>query len=98
MIDEAHRLALHVPLPEGVTLRRVTEESDLRAMAAMQVEVFGGQDAGEMAEALIHLASCGGGMEVWVAEIEDRIVTAGTLEPVRGTDFAGIWGGSTRKE
>jgi predicted GNAT family acetyltransferase len=34
-------------------------------------------------------------MELWVAEAEGQIVCAGRLEPVEGTDFAGIWGGAT---
>lgn len=38
------------------------------------------------------------GMQLWVAEADGRIVSAGRLEPVRGTDFAGIWGGATREE
>ena len=36
------------------------------------------------------------GMELWVAEADGQIVSAGRLEPVSGTDFAGIWGGATR--
>ncbi len=38
------------------------------------------------------------GMQLWVAEADGRIVSAGRLESVRGTDFAGIWGGATREE
>ena len=34
MVGEATALAMDVPLPEGVTLRRVTEEADVRAMRA----------------------------------------------------------------
>jgi predicted GNAT family acetyltransferase len=37
-------------------------------------------------------------MELWVAEHDGRIVSAGRLEPVPDTDFAGIWGGSTLPE
>ena len=35
------------------------------------------------------------GMELWVAEAQGCVVSAGRLEPVEGTRFAGIWGGST---
>jgi len=38
----------------------------------------------------------GDGMELWVAEADGEIVGAGRLEPVPGTEFAGIWGGATR--
>ena len=34
-------------------------------------------------------------MELWVAEAEGQIVERGRLDPVAGTDFAGIRGGAT---
>jgi predicted GNAT family acetyltransferase len=37
-------------------------------------------------------------MELWVAEHDGRIVSAGRLEPVADSDFAGIWGGATLPE
>jgi hypothetical protein len=97
MIGEARLLAVDVPLPAGVTLRRVTEEADVRMMSAMQDEVFGDPNA-DMADALLHRLAIDDGMELWVAEAEGRFVSAGRLEPVRGTNFAGIWGGATRIE
>jgi len=81
-----------------VTVRRITEEADVRAMSAMQDEVFGDPVSGEMANDLLRRLSLDDGMELWVAEAKGRIVSAGRLEPVRGTDFAGIWGGATVKE
>ncbi|GLW33655.1 GNAT family N-acetyltransferase [Actinoplanes regularis] len=98
MLGEARLLAVEVALPEGVTLRRVTEEADVRAMSAMQDEAFGDSLREEMANALLRRLAREDGMELWVAEAEGRIVSAGRLEPVAGTDFAGIWGGATRKE
>jgi len=98
MIGEARLLAVEVPLPEGVTLRRVTEEADVRAMSAMQDEVFGDPVSDAMANAILRRLALDDGMELWVAEAEGRIVSAGRLEPVRGTNFAGIWGGATRAE
>jgi GNAT superfamily N-acetyltransferase len=98
MIGEAQALSVDVPLPAGVTLRQVIDESDVRAMSAMQDEIFGGPVSNEMAEALLRRLSFDDGMELWVAEAEGRIVSAGRLEPVQGTSFAGIWGGATREE
>ncbi|MEU8154272.1 GNAT family N-acetyltransferase [Micromonospora sp. NPDC048986] len=98
MIGEARLLAVDVLLPEGVTLRRVSEEVDVRAMSAMQDEVFGNPVSDDMANALLRRLARDDGMELWVAEAEGRIVSAGRLEPLRGTDFAGIWGGATRAE
>ena len=30
---------------------------------------------------------------MWFAEVGDQVVGAGTLDIVRGTEFAGLWGG-----
>lgn len=98
MIGEARLLAVDVALPGGVTLRRVTEEKDVRAMSAMQDEVFGEPVSEEMATAVLRRLALDDGMELWAAEAEGRIVSAGRLEPVPGTDFAGIWGGATREQ
>ena len=49
-----------------------------------------------MADALLSRLDLGDGMELWVAEAEGAVVSAGRLDPVHGTDFAGIWGGATR--
>lgn len=98
MIGKASALCVDVPLPEGVTLRRVVEEPDVRAMSAMQDEVFGDPVSSEMADALLRRLSLNDGMELWVAEAGGRIISAGRLEPVPGTSFAGIWGGASREE
>jgi hypothetical protein len=97
MIGEAALLAVDAPLPEGVQLRRVTDERDVRALSVMQEEVFGGSFADEMADALLRRLGFGDGMELWVAEAAGgEIVSSGRLEPVRDSEFAGIWGGATR--
>jgi len=98
MIGEARSLAVDVPLPEGVTLRRVTAEPEVRAMSAMADEIFGDPVSDDMADALLRRLAREDGMELWVAEAGGRIVSAGRLEPVPGTNFAGIWGGATRPE
>ncbi|WP_394524650.1 GNAT family N-acetyltransferase [Paenarthrobacter nicotinovorans] len=98
MIGEARALSADVPLPDGVTLRRVVDEPDVRAMTAMQDEVFGEPVSNDMADALLHRMSLDDTMELWVAEAEGRVISAGRLDPVAGTEFAGIWGGATRPE
>jgi ribosomal protein S18 acetylase RimI-like enzyme len=97
MIGEAETL-VDVPAPAGVQLRRVTSDADVRAMCAMQAAVFEDPDSDEEADALLQRLTFDDGMELWVAEIDGEIVSAGRLEPVRGTQFAGIWGGATRPE
>jgi hypothetical protein len=98
MIGEARLLAVEAPLPEGVTLRRITLEADVRAMCAMQDEIFGDPVSDYMANAVLRRLALDDGTELWVAEAGGRIVSAGRLEPVHGTKFAGIWGGATREE
>jgi ribosomal protein S18 acetylase RimI-like enzyme len=98
MIGEATLLAVDIALPEGVHLRRVTSEPDVRALSEMQEQVFGGRFADGMAEALLRRLGFGDGMELWMAEAGGEIVSSGRLEPVEGTEFAGIWGGATRPE
>jgi ribosomal protein S18 acetylase RimI-like enzyme len=98
MLGQLQALAVDVRLPDGVTLRRVTEEADVRAMSAMADEVFGDPVSAERADALLHRLTLHDGMELWIAEGQGQIVCAGRLEPVAGTDFAGIWGGATRPE
>lgn len=36
-----------------------------------------------------------GECELWVAEANGEIISAGRIDPVAGTEFAGIWGGAT---
>lgn len=98
MLGEAQLLAVDVALPDGVTLRQVTDEPDVRAMSAMSDEVFGDPVSVDRADSLLKRLAGGTGTELWVAEANGEIVSAGRLEPVAGTEFAGIWGGSTRPE
>ena len=101
MIGEARLLAVDVELPDGVELRRIAAEADVRAMSAMsamQEEVFHEDFAEEMTSALMDRLARGDGMELWVAEADGAIVSSGRLEPVPGTEFAGIWGGATLPE
>jgi hypothetical protein len=98
MIGEARLLTRDVELPEGVELRQVTDEREVSAFVAMQDEVFGSALAEEMTAMLVRRLRRGDGMELWIAEADGQIVGAGRLEPVAGTEFAGIWGGATKPE
>ena len=100
MIGTAQSLAVDVRLPDGVTLRQVSAEDDVRAMCAMAAEAFGDSAAEgtEMADALLSRLARDDGMELWAAEAAGQVVSSGRLEPVPGTEFAGIWGGSTLPE
>jgi len=98
MIGEAQALAIDVPLPSGVQLRQVTADADVRAMCAMVSAVFEDPHSDDVADALLRRLGFGDGMELWVAEAQGQVISAGRLEPVPGTEFAGIWGGATRPD
>lgn len=98
MIGRAAGLAVDVPLPEGVTLRRISDEADVRAMSAMADEVFGGPVSEQRATAILRGLQRWPDWEIWVAEADGEMISCGRLEPVAGTDFAGIWGGATLPE
>ena len=98
MVGQAAALTADVPLPDGVALRRITAERDVRAMCEMQDIVSGQHDADRMTRELLRRLRSGEELELWVAGAEGRIVSAGRLEPVRDSDFAGVWGGATLPE
>lgn len=96
MIGEAQLLVADVPLPEGVTMRTIREPQEVARMCAMQAEVFGDLDPDPMTRSLLERLARDDGMSLWIAEADGEVITAGRLEPVAGTAFAGIWGGATR--
>jgi predicted N-acetyltransferase YhbS len=95
MVGRAELLAVDVALPAGVSLRRVTTEREIRATSAMQDQVFGNPLSDERAETLLRRLEGDQGLELWAVEAGGRVVSAGRLEPVPGSDFAGLWGGAT---
>ncbi|WP_286161058.1 GNAT family N-acetyltransferase [Arthrobacter sp. MYb213] len=96
MVGRAADLSAETPLPAGVRLRQIFSEADVRAMTAMQDLTFGEAVSAHHAEAILRRLATADGMQLWVAENSTgEILSAGRLEPVPGTDFAGIWGGAT---
>ncbi|WUH95743.1 GNAT family N-acetyltransferase [Streptomyces sp. NBC_00433] len=83
------------PLPDGVTLREATAAADLRGIGAMLSTVWGidmrwlGDDLAARIEAAPDQIA------VLVAEADGGIVSAAWLVHRPGTQFAGLWGGST---
>ncbi|MDO5628010.1 MAG: GNAT family N-acetyltransferase [Mobilicoccus sp.] len=96
MIGRTADLAGDVPLPDGVTLRRIATADDVHAMAAMQADAFGAARP-HAADALGRRLAAGEDLAIWVAEHAGHVICAGRIEPVPGTEFAGIWGGATEK-
>jgi hypothetical protein len=100
MVGEARSLAVDIALPTGVVVRRVDDlpERDVIVTEAADVQraIFGGGPTAS--EVLDRLDRMGGLETFWVAEAAGRVVSAGRLARVEGTEFAGLWGGATLEE
>lgn len=85
-------------LPEGVALREVTERRDFDRIADMEAEVWGEDQVGlaDMLEA--ELAADPAAIAIFVAEAATDVVCAAWIRFESGTDFATLWGGTTRPE
>lgn len=103
MVGEATSIATDLRVPEGVSLRSITSADDVASMVAMQTSVFGDLERETLSERVestlrrLHDPEAPG-VELWVAEADGRPISAGRIEPVPDTDFAGIWGGATLPE
>src|SRR5689334_18275474 len=85
--------------PDGVLLRPVTERADLERIAQLQSTVWGGDSWEWLADDLAgRLAANPSGLDILVAEAGSTVVSAAWLVYRPDTDFAGLWGGSTRPE
>lgn len=100
MLGEAASLAVDVPLPPGVRVRRIDDQPDpmpdVIRTAAAQERAFG--VAFGVDDFVQRLEKRQGFIEIWVAEAQGEVVCTGRLEVVPGTEFAGIWGGGTVPE
>jgi GNAT superfamily N-acetyltransferase len=92
------RMATEPVLPDGVVLRQVTADEDMRRIAEMESQVWGA-DRGWTADHLIReVAAAPDDYVVLTAEAGPRVVAAGWLTLGPGTGFAGLWGGATLRE
>jgi len=102
MVGRADLLDRPVDLPDGLVVRRAGEGGDLRDDVAraglLQAEVFG-HSARELEERLAAYAGEPERTGLWIAETADgQVVSAGRLDVVPGTEFAGLWGGGTHAD
>lgn len=98
MLGEASNLVDAEP-PHGVTVRLLTRPEDMRAALDMQDSVFGGTPrASRMLAEILERRAAGEHVELWAAQCDGRVVCAGRIDPISGTEFAGIWGGATLPE
>ncbi len=95
VIGETAMLAREPALPGGVTLREVDKPADFARVAAMESEVWG-EDWSWLADDLASRAAADPDiLTVLVAEADGVVVSAAWLAYNPGTEFAGLWGGST---
>ena len=84
-------------LPEGVTLREVTERADFERIAGLEAAVWGeeGQDSWlpDMLES--ERAVDPNDLDIVVAEVGDTVVCAAWIRYAHDTEFATLWGGAT---
>lgn len=98
LVGRTEQMATPPVLPDGVVLRQVTEDADMRRIAAMETAVWG-TDRSHTGDHLIReLAAAPGYFVVLAAEAGDRVVAAGWISFGPGSDFAGLWGGATLRE
>ncbi|WP_125609586.1 GNAT family N-acetyltransferase [Specibacter cremeus] len=82
-------------LPDGVSIRQVVELADFGRITALQAEVWGADHGPTAREMQAEAAADPAHVLVFTAEAGGEVVSAARLVILPGTDFAGLWGGST---
>ena len=98
VIARVDEIAGEPVLPEGVTLREVTERSDFERIAEMETRVWGNEETwlADMLESERKMDP--DSITIVVAEAGDTVVCAAWIRFDRGTEFATLWGGATLEE
>jgi GNAT superfamily N-acetyltransferase len=81
---------------DGVTIRRTGERADFERIAAMESTVWA-MDWSWLTDDLVRRQATGL-TDVFVAEADGEVVSAAWAVYKQGTDFTGLWGGSTLAE
>ncbi|PWK91564.1 acetyltransferase (GNAT) family protein [Lentzea atacamensis] len=81
---------------DGIVLRETRDEADIRRAGAASSEAFG-KDVSYLTDYLIDKRDDPDTVIV-VAEADGQIVSSARLEIVPGTEFGGLWGGSTLQQ
>jgi len=85
-----------VILPDGISLREVSERVDLDAIGAMEDAIWHDGRTGWLAESLeAERVADPHAITIVAAESAGELVGAGWIRFVSGTDFATLWGGGT---
>lgn len=81
---------------DGVSIRRTTEQGDFARIAAMESTVWN-DDWSWLADDLVRRQATGM-TDIYVAEVDREVVSAAWAVYKAGTEFTGLWGGSTLAE
>ncbi|MHB1524088.1 MAG: GNAT family N-acetyltransferase [Candidatus Dormibacteria bacterium] len=84
-----------VELPAGVRIREVAEEPDLRRIEALHSAVWGDDRSWLANDLIARKGASPQDLRILVAEAGGEVVSAAWVELNPGTEFAGLWGGST---
>ncbi|MBH1937097.1 GNAT family N-acetyltransferase [Streptomyces sp. AV19] len=95
LIGRAADVAAPPVVPDGVVLRRVTEDEDMRRIAALETAVWREDWAWIGDDLIARVAAAPDDIVVMVAEAAGEVVCAAWLVHHSGSDFASLWGGST---
>lgn len=98
LIIECGELAGEPILPPGVTLRQASAHADFVGIGVVNSRVWNTDLTGVAAELEAEALAAPEEILVFVAEADGEIVSSARLEFNAGTDFAGLWGGSTLHE
>jgi GNAT superfamily N-acetyltransferase len=95
VIGSVPHVAAAPVVPDGITLREVTERSDFDRIGALEKEIWGDDypDLTQMFES--ERAADPEAISIVVAEADGIVVSAAWIRFERGTDFATLWGGAT---
>jgi len=78
---------------DGITIRKTEDRVDFERIAAMESIVWNDDRLWLTDELVRHQAS--GLCDIFVAEVDGEVVSAGWAVYEQGTEFAGLWSGST---
>jgi GNAT superfamily N-acetyltransferase len=95
VIGVAEQMAVDPVLPVRVTLRQVHEPADFARIAAMESAVWDDDFSWVAQDLQARVQAAPSEIVVLVAEADGRVISAAWLVFKPGTDFAGLWGGST---
>jgi GNAT superfamily N-acetyltransferase len=100
VIASVDEIASDPKLPEGVTLREVTERADFERIAGLEAAVWGEEEQDSWLPDMLESERKADpdSLTITVAEAGDAVVCAAWIRYVSGTEFGTLWGGATLPE